>query len=823
MNRFFLTIYRFFKKQRALMWVLLLSSFAVFAFFAARLTYVEDLTQLLPQTEKAEQSGLAFGQLSVKDKIFVEILPTSDEIGVETLAEASDIFVEKLQEKDSSRHCINNILYRIEDEWAVNGLDYALAHFPSLIEEEFYPGFEERLTKEAISEQMALNAETIANDWEGNATMLVSYDPAGLRYAMQEEGMSLAGGIGGYGICEKHFFTRDNSAALAFIAPDFKSFDSASGDALVSMIRESADELEAENPDVRVLFHGATVLSGGNSNRIQKDMVWTIGLSLLVILIVLMICFKNWSTIPHLLVPVLYGMVLSMACIYWMKGSMSLMALGLGSIVLGIAMSYVLHVLTHYKYIGDPEQVIIDQATPVCLGCITTIGAFAGLLFTESELLRDFGIFASIGLVGATLFALIFLPHFFNPAKNTRNEAAFAFLQKVNGYKLDRNIWLSGLIVLVSIVCLFTSRKVGFDSNMKNIGYVAPEVAESQDFYAEKVNNGLMSVYFASSATSLDEALDYNKAIVEVIDSLQTAGLVQQHSGVSALFKSQADQQANIDCWKAFWTPERIAQARKNITSAAKANGLDPEMFDPFFTMVEMDYEADDLFESGVLPVELSSNFVEKVGDDYLVFTSTLLNPEDKKVVCDAVCAKPHALVVDPFYYMSDMIEIVHGDFSVVLLISSIFVLIVLLISLRSVLLALLAFLPMFLSWYIVQGIMAIFGMEFNLINIIVSSFIFGVGVDYSIFIMDGLLSAARGGSEDLLAYHKTAITFSAFILVVVVCSLLFAKHPALSSVGFCTLVGMVSTIMISYCLQPFLFRLMQKVPFMNKIITRKK
>ena len=39
-----------------------------------------------------------------------------------------------------------------------------------------------------------------------------------------------------------------------------------------------------------------------------------------------------------------------------------------------------------------------------------SIGAFAGLLFTDSQLLRDFGLFASLTLVGTTLFSLVLLP-----------------------------------------------------------------------------------------------------------------------------------------------------------------------------------------------------------------------------------------------------------------------------------------------------------------------------------------------------------------------------------------------------------------------------
>ena len=45
----------------------------------------------------------------------------------------------------------------------------------------------------------------------------------------------------------------------------------------------------------------------------------------------------------------------------------------------------------------------------------------------------------------------------------------------------------------------------------------------------------------------------------------------------------------------------------------------------------------------------------------------------------------------------------------------------------------------MFISWYVMQGYMAIFNLEFNLINIVISTFIYGIGVDYSIFVMEGL------------------------------------------------------------------------------------
>ena len=148
------------------------------------------------------------------------------------------------------------------------------------------------------------------------------------------------------------------------------------------------------------------------------------------------------------------------------------------------------------------------------------------------------------------------------------------------------------------------------------------------------------------------------------------------------------------------------------------------------------------------------------------------------------------------------------------LLISSIFVFIVLLISFRSFFTAILAFIPMFFSWFVLESVMYLFGIEFNLISIMISSFIFGIGVDYSIFMVDGLIHQAKSGSDELLAHHKAAILFSIFALLVVTGSLIFAVHPAIHSVGVSTLIGMLATILITYAIQPLVFRFIIKNNF---------
>lgn len=819
MAKLFVVIYKFFRRNPIIMWCTLGVTTLLFAFFACKLQFEEDITKLLPETRQTKESGLAFEQISIKDKVFIQITSEDEKVEPEKLAEMADEFVEVLLDRDSVSHLISNVLYRVEDEWLVNGVDYLLGHFPSMLDSSVYLQFDSLLLPAAIDSRMAENYAVMAEDVAGEATTMICNDPAGLRFAMLRQIQGAQDGLGGYNILFNHLFSKDSTVALVFLAPNFNYLDSKSCNQLIGLIGQSQESFKNTHPEVEILCHGNSVISSGNSTCIKRDLLLTVGISLLIILVALFACYRKGSTLLMIVLPILYGTVCSMAAMYWLQQKMSLMSIGLGALVLGIAMSYILHIVTHQQYVKSPITVLREQSTPVCLSCLTTIGAFASLLFTHSALLKDFALFASFALVGATLCALVFVPQFFSSSKCSDNRAV-TLVKKISDYPLDKKYWLLAVLIIYSVVCVFLSFKVKFDNDLNNIGFVSDAVRKSQDLYNQKVNNGYSVTYYAASSKNLDSALTYNRRMMQVMDSLRREGLVKQCSGVADAFLPLSKQQENIDAWKSYWTPEYVSNIRKSISAAAVKCNLEPEIFTPFYAILEADYQPESILDIPWIPKELSSNFIEKVGDDYLVFSSMLTDAASVDSVSDIVCALPHALVMDPFYYTDGMVAIVHNNFNVVLIISSLFVLLVLILHFRSVLLSILAFLPMFLSWYVVQGTMAILGIEFNLINIIISSIIFGVGVDYSIFVLNGLIAETTSHQSQTLLQHKIAITLSVFVLIVVLASLLFAVHPALRSVGVSTLIGMCATILLTYNMQPFLFRqLLKNKMFKNKVL----
>lgn len=815
MTKIVLSIYYFFAKHSALRWGSLIASALIFVALALQLRFEEDITKLLPSTGDS-QEGLAFSQLKVKDKIFLLVTSADEQssLSPDDLIEVQDEFTGALLDADTAGVYIADILSEVDEEMMLDVVAYLADNFPLFVDTASYGDIAALLCDSSVNANVA-KVKAMLTSQAGMAMKdMLAADPVGMRNVVIERVKDIKDGMGNAQIVyDGHLFTPDTTVALAYLSPNFKSFDSMSGRKLVELIENKIAEVKKAHPEADILFHGAPVQSVNNSRQIKRDLSLTLTISLVLVCIGIGVCFKNKSTIPMLILPVVYGAVFALAMMYLVRGTMSLMALGIGAIVLGVALSYCLHVITHYKYVSTPERVLKDQATPVFLGCLTTIGSFLGLLFTSSDLLSDFGLFASFGLVGTTFFSLVYLPHFFNPQRNRRSKKAFRALERFNSHRFEKHKWLIAAIVVITCVCLYTQKWVTFDADLSHINYTSDEVRRSSSLLQAKTQPGLVTTYYATSDSTLDGALTKSRQLYPVLDSLKAKGRVRGFSKAASLFPTEAEQEARLETWQEFWNADRVESTVAMVDRASRANGIAPAFFAPFEDVVTREYDFVNPYEDELLPQGLMANIVEQNDSVFMVFTSVQMKPEDKKIVGRALVDATGCTVIDPMFYTEEMVKTINADFNTALNISMAFVFVILLISYRNLVLAIVAFIPMTLSWFIVLGVMGMLGLQFNLINIVISTFIFGIGVDYSIFVMDGLLSKAKSQAEpQLLVYHKTAIFFSAVTLIVSTGSLLMASHPALASIGVATIIGMSSAVILAYTLQPFLYHSLVKL-----------
>ena len=800
MSELFVRIYRYFHSHRIVCWLSLVSLFALFGYFSSQIHLEEDINKLMPSSRNEDgTTKLAFADLKIKDEVFVLF----DGGNSEELIATCDAFADSLQQDTA---LINNLFYRIDEELLPDVIDYMIAHVPAYIDTTAYVHFDSLLTREHFVQQMQQNHDDLQGEFGEMFPELIELDPMGMRNVLAKQMKSVLSG-GTYQVLDNHFFVPDSTVCLAFLTPRFSSTNTGQGSALFDRLNTVIEQLKASHPDVEISYHGLPASGYCNSTQIKHDLTTTIAGALVLVLIFLLVCFRRWDSIPLLLLPVVFGTLFGLTMMYWLKGEFSLLALGIGGVVLGVALNYVLHVMTHHRYVSDPEQLLRDQVKPVLLGCITTIGSFSGLLFIHTDLLRDFGLFAAFAILGATLFSLIWLPHMLKPV----NRPFPAFMDRINAWPVDRKKPLIAVIVVLTAIFVgaYLIGGTHFDADMYNLGSDYPMVKHSEKLLREKTYTGDKTQYFASQGQTMEEAIEHFGILRQKLDSLQSLGLVKSYTPTNDLLVSLDRQQERIDAWHRYWNDSRLATVRQLINATAPAADLRPEAFETFFEAAKADYTCDALYEANVIPQGYLSTLMEQSYDGtWLCFTSVRCQNDSVRSadsdyirICNAVSSDPHLLVLDTYYYTTDTLLQMSSDFDRLQWLSMAFVLLVLWLSFRfNIKYTLLGFMPILLSWLIVLGAMNIFGQQFNLISIIISTFIFGIGVDYSIFVMHGL-------TREHLAYHKTAILLSAVTLLVTVGSMLLAVHPAIRSVGFSTLVGLLAAIILSYVVQPAVFR----------------
>ena len=390
------------------MWLSMVVLFIVSGYFASQIHLEEDLNKLMPSSKNPDgTTKLAFADLRIKDKTYLLFESKAAKATPEVLAKVCDEFVDSLMARDgardSSARVVGDVFYSLPEELALDGISFLTEHIPSYIDTTAYAAFDTLLVPERIKKQMEQNAADYVSATEGGdeetagmMTSLLALDPIGMRGVLTKQFAPLVNATGGsYKTIDGHFFVPDSTVCVAFISPSFSATNTGQGSKLFEDLNELTETFLKAHPEVKVSYYGTPASGYYNSSTIKGDLTTTIAGSLIIVLLVICLCMRNWSTIPLLIIPVAFGTLFGLALMYFIKGQFSLLALGIGAIVLGVAMSYVLHIITHYKYTADGEKVLRDETVPVLLGCITTVGSFMGLIFIKTDLLQDFGLFAA--------------------------------------------------------------------------------------------------------------------------------------------------------------------------------------------------------------------------------------------------------------------------------------------------------------------------------------------------------------------------------------------------------------------------------------------
>ena len=807
MTQFFIGLYDYFERHKILFYLSLISCVLLMGFFALQVRFEENITQFFPDTKDSQNTIKVFDNLKIKDKIIIMLssADTCHQVEPDSLIEAAGQLQQTLTEKAGGT-LIKGIFAQVDQSLIGGATDFVYEHLPLFLTDTDYQRFDSLLTEKGIQATMQKNYTNLLSPAGIALRSYILRDPLGLgSEALKHlQDFQLEAN---YEIYDEHIFSKDGSTLLMFITPVFSTGSTGKNDELIKILEEELQHIQGESPAIRAEYFGGPSVGVYNARQIKKDTILTSSLALLIIIVFISLVFKRKRSIPLIITPVLFGGLFALFLIFFIKGSISAIAVGAGSAVMGIALSYSIHMLAHQNHVSTVQQLIKEIAYPLTVGSFTTIGAFMGLIFTSSDLLRDFGLFASLALVGTTLFCLIYLPHFLKGQADVKQGRVLRIIEKINAYSYEKNKWLVGGILLITIICLFTSQKVGFNNDMMSLNYEPQHLKQSEEKLMQLFDSDEKTVLFVSVGKDMNQATETYAITNQKLLALKDQGLIKDYASASQFLISPQEQQLRLKRWKDYWTDEKQQQIREQLETAAAEYRFRPGSFDPFYQWLnqpfgEYHYTAQEDDLSGKLLNEWQTS-----ADSITMLISQIrISDQNKETVYQNFSKTQDVVIFDRSYFANKWVSAINDDFYLILYISSFLIFFALWFSYGRIELTLMSFLPMLVSWVIILGLMGILGIEFNIINIILSTFIFGIGDDFSIFIMDGLQNKYRTGQK-VLNSHKTAIFFSAFTTVVGMGALVFAKHPALQSISLISILGMIAVVLVAYTIQPLIFR----------------
>lgn len=807
MTQFFIGLYDYFERHKILFYLSLISCVLLMGFFALQVRFEENITQFFPDTKDSQNTIKVFDNLKIKDKIIIMLssADTCHRVEPDSLIEAAGRLQQTLTEKAGGT-LIKGIFAQVDQSLIGGATDFVYEHLPLFLTDTDYQRFDSLLTEKGIQAIMQKNYTNLLSPAGIALRSYILRDPLGLgSEALKHlQDFQLEAN---YEIYDEHIFSKDGSTLLMFITPVFSTGSTGKNDELIKILEEELQHVQGESPTIRAEYFGGPSVGVYNARQIKKDTILTSSLALLIIIVFISLVFKRKRSIPLIITPVLFGGLFALFLIFFIKGSISAIAVGAGSAVMGIALSYSIHMLAHQNHVSTVQQLIKEIAYPLTVGSFTTIGAFMGLIFTSSDLLRDFGLFASLALVGTTLFCLIYLPHFLKGQADVKQGCILRIIEKINAYSYEKNKWLVGGILLITIICLFTSQKVGFNNDMMSLNYEPQHLKQSEEKLMQLFDSDEKTVLFVSVGKDMNQATETYAITNQKLSALKDQGLIKDYASASQFLISPQEQQLRLKRWKDYWTDEKQQQIREQLETAAAEYRFRPGSFDPFYQWLnqpfgEYHYTAQEDDISGKLLNEWQTS-----ADSITMLISQIrISDQNKETVYQNFSKTQDVVIFDRSYFANKWVSAINDDFYLILYISSFLIFFALWFSYGRIELTLMSFLPMLVSWVIILGLMGILGIEFNIINIILSTFIFGIGDDFSIFIMDGLQNKYRTGQK-VLNSHKTAIFFSAFTTVVGMGALVFAKHPALQSISLISILGMIAVVLVAYTIQPLIFR----------------
>jgi len=603
-------------------------------------------------------------------------------------------------------------------------------------------------------------------------------------------------------ICRGRLFTEDGKSLVIFAKPRKASSDIEFSKGLTNLMDgETAKISDAEK--VRISYLSGHRFSVENAEKMKSGAKISIAVSSIAIIIFSLLFYSRPLLVLLTLLPALFGGSFALGLVTCVSPWVSAISIGCGAILLGISVDYGIHILYHLdkgSCQGTKDklkELLKNISGPLIIAALTTVAAFAALFFSGLPGYRQLGLFAISGICAAAVFSMtvlpLLVPFHLKPVKKKPFLDLNPFCGIIFDLVAEKRKVVFIVILIMTAAALPGVLRLKFDGDMNNLNAASEKTLRNRDTVFSVFGDPTASGTIAVEGMDLDSALCVNERLYYELSKMKSDGRIASFCSVSPLLPSWHAVQKNNLRWKNFWNEKKLSELDSGIKNLCEKYGMKKEVFNDFIKGLSepfLHYRPSRIYKNTMMENILSNMISEKNGKTFIITKLGTSSPNDFETIKQRISEIiPGAIVYQGTAFVRHIMDLIYKEFKQIGIISLLLVFIIVRNYGKNIK-YLISFLPLLLSIVWTLGILGWLGIKMNVMNCIISIFIFGLLIDYCIFLISAIETENR---EDYLKNSGGAVTFSALTTIAGLGALMFGGHPALFSLGLSSVIGMTS------------------------------
>ena len=465
MQNFFFNLNAFANKNKLLFSGIVFALLLFFGFFASRISFQENITQLIPSNDQSGVTSKVLEQVNFADKITI-IIKSKNNGTPDDLTQYANDFIDELDSK--CKPYVGKLQGKIAEENIQETFDFVYAHLPLFLDKSDYATIQNKINSDSVSKIVATDYKSLVSPTGMVTKDFILQDPLGISFIALKKLQQLSIGDD-FELHNGFILTKDKKNLMLFITTKLPANETDKNTLFVAELEKIKTNLNTKfGNKVDLSYFGATPIAVANASQIKADVQKTSIFATVTLILILAFFYRNISTPILIFIPSIFGAIFALAVLYFFKGTISAISLGISSILLGETTDYSIYVLTHLRNKKDIKLLYKDISKPLMLCGITTGITFLCLFFIKSEALQDLAIFAALSVVATSFFSLVLIPLLYK-SKNEITVQKLNTIDKLGSYSYHKNKFLIVSLFVLLIISLFTYSKVTFNNDLSSL------------------------------------------------------------------------------------------------------------------------------------------------------------------------------------------------------------------------------------------------------------------------------------------------------------------------------------------------------------------